>query len=251
MICAVIISCSTQPNYNSKFYKLYYKIQKENTLLNKIIKPTVKVNNGSGIIFKFKKDDKYNTAYILTAAHVILRENMLSLLADDIKNKDPKTLLHNKIPVFLYKYKNGRSILDTIFLAEYVHANISQDLAIIKIYVPKGIKIHTATLEKYNRLYLGETLYLSGCGMRGSPMINQGIYVGKDIIKGSTFGAYSGGAIFGDSGGAVFNKDFNVIGIISCIKMFKYSKNINIPLFHHSIFHITNYNKIQEIISNG
>lgn len=246
LISLSFVSCYPVSNQNINLKK----IDHENKLFAHVIEPTVKVCHGSGVIFHCKETYTAKTIYILTAAHVVLKENMLSLTRNDIKTRHPSEFINNKLLVFLYKTQNKESCLANAFMGKYVYANIAQDIAIIKAVVPQHTKIQVASLSN-DKLYVGETLYMSGCGMRLTPMISKGIYVGTNKIGLEVFGGYSGGAIFGDSGGPIFNDKLQVVGIISCIRMLKRSATVSYPIYNHASFHIINSEKIKQIINNG
>lgn len=162
---------------------------------------------GSGVIIRSEKSkgpifkDKYiNT--ILTAAH-------------NIEHINPPLKIH------VGKYKDwseleGFNVYEGIVYAK----NTTLDIAIILFVTDE--KMIVAKLDVDKKLYLGEAVIRFGFGMGDDIRFDEGKITGvKTILPKSMAGMVRMNAhtIVGDSGGPVYDSDYNVIGITHAIRV--------------------------------
>lgn len=161
---------------------------------------------GSGVIVRSEKSigqffkNKYvNT--VITAAH-------------NIKHFNPPLKIH------VGKYKNWSELDDFDTYEAIVYAK-NQELDIAVLLFVSDKKMNVAKLTADKKLYLGEKVIRFGFGMGDDIRFDEGKITGvKTILPKSMAGMARMNAhtIFGDSGGPVYDSEYDVIGITHAIR---------------------------------
>ena len=178
VLCFSFLGC-TQP-----------QIQKDLTVEQMCLSTTGISMVGSGVIVKINENKLGGIAdevFILTAHHVIA-------------DADP----HN---VFVtIPDKDGK---DQIFIGEINNYLESKDLAMVKVYVKNGMCVPVRLSN--NLCEVGDKLYAVGYPS-GNLIVTQGIS-GRIIRNNKQTGVFTGGIVFGNSGGGIFNSKGELVGI--------------------------------------
>jgi S1-C subfamily serine protease len=187
----------------------------------KMIYPVVRVTEGrsagSGtVIYCQAKDGKYDT-YVLTNHHVIADAITVTEEWSPIEKKDVKTERRSVVYVEIFQYRDLSVPVGTLKIeADVVAYSRNEDMALIKLRSDKCID-HVADLapEKSQR-YILDVTYAVGCSLAFPPLPTAGIITRLNMLIDSLpFHMSSAQIIYGNSGGAMFNADRELIGIPS------------------------------------
>ena len=218
------------------------------------IRSTVSVNNSSGVVLF--KDNGF--MYVLTAFHVVQKIKILlivdpkdltdciylsTLITGDKKTKLYKkkifTPLSENTVKFFCRNEEGY-IWDTVSVdAKVIYENKLRDLAVVKVkYINEDIP---PILGGEEPMY-GDYLYIVGCPVKLKPVVVDGILGGFSEFDGENKGLFTGGTIYGNSGGGVYNKQNKLVGIVVAV----YKKGTTIP--HLGLFTLITERELKEII---
>ncbi len=206
------------------------------------------VSTGSGVIFDLDKEK--GNAYVLTNYHVIYSADV-ALEGDDLWKKDIYVYLYGAMDYTCYKpnanSQNYKVKYNDGILATYVGSSIYYDVAILKISNSEYLKNSVATEVKFGSsddLSVGEKVYAIGNPAGAGIAVTNGllsvdseeITLAMDVkiqtMKDTFFGpvsSYDKGSKYfdyrvlrtdaaingGNSGGALFNADGELIGIVN------------------------------------
>jgi len=201
---------------------------------------------GTGVIFKSHKleDGKY-VNFVLTCAHVIPDEEKAPKPSGGLL---PFKLFHKlKFTVKKANYKDWSTLVDyTDFDSKVVYKDLKRDFAILVFESKEAMPI--ADLAPKAKLYIGNDVFRVGCGMGDFMRVDYGKITAIDYtLSGRIKDVYrtSIPTIGGDSGGPMFNEEYQVVGIAEAIRSIQsFSKSplsqgfLVVPI-QHPICHIS------------
>lgn len=167
--------------------------------------PTIMVNcnnhSGTGVIITSKLDDKSYKNIYLTCAHNL-----------------PENYIDSTVTIFTYKnwsHQEGCKI----YQCKYLIVDRKEDIAVGVFET--STKLFTVDLNKTNKIYIGNNIFKIGCGENDIPRIDYGkissVNSNVDILKnGYRISAYT---VQGDSGGPIFNSDYQLIALTKGIRV--------------------------------
>ena len=245
-------------------------IQDSDLLWEKVILPTVVVNQaqgqGTGIVIK-KTDIGNNTeeVIVLTVYHSIKFWHG-HLVPQKTSIIDPFPLTPNTRPssrpstqpaikfdlkiveellpsldiYFTLKMSRRGILVQQKFKGDVIATSTEWDMLLLKTYVPKGIAYVAQIADKRIGKYaIGRKLFTVGFPFgKNNQIYTEGVLGGIDIIGDK--GIFTGGIAFGNSGGGVFDQDYNVIGISRELKGTQQH-----PVWHLGVFERVCRDKIE------
>jgi len=173
---------------------------------------------GSGTILYSEPDPENDGEYlnfVLTNHHVIDSLILLKESWDSVMKKNRKKEFFTKAKVEVFEYIR-QSVMDSSnrFVADVVAYSVSHDLALLKVSTPRKFEFVAPIFpkDKINDLRLFCDIAVSGCSMAHEPFCNFGqlTFLSEDIENKQYF-MYNAGSYFGNSGGALFWGDENVL----------------------------------------
>jgi len=228
----------------------------QKTFINNL-SSTVMVNGASGVVI-YKTDTEM---YVLTARHVLFKTDIVfvkdpkdtkdyTFIVDLIHNGKKEKLFYKKIIVpneenhikFYYRSQQGYEI-DTIDIQGFpVYLNKERDLAVLKVnFINEDIQpVIGGNEPTYNN-----KLYKIACPMEMSPVATDGILGGFTEYGDETKGIFTGGTIFGNSGGGIFNSKHECVGVVMAV----YKKGEIIS--HLGIFTLITKKELDNIIQEA
>ncbi len=180
----------------------------EEVVINNSLKSTVSIQTvfgtsayaGAGVVYEITQD---NEAYIITNHHVV-------------SNPNDKAQISTNISVMFY----GMEYKDFAYSATYIGSMTSYDISVIKVQLDEQTAFVEPVKIATSRVYAGDTAYAIGNPLGYGLSITKGIVsVDSEVI--STSG-YSNLRVLridasvngGNSGGGLFNKYGELIGIV-------------------------------------
>jgi len=200
--------------------------------LENILYPVVRVTTkqgsmGSGTVIYSKLIDSKKgiyESYIVTCHHVISS----SIIKGDYYNENTEKYepFEERTPVLIefFFYKNDRIVKVKKVFADIVAYKKKHDLALLRVRTTKKIRFvaKIPTDKKINSLRILDDIYAVGCPLGMPPIPTKGHITSLSMnIEGETFWLTSSPIIYGNSGGALFTKDFYLIGVTARIASYR------------------------------
>jgi len=202
-----------------------------------VVRITSNYAGGSGTVVYSKKDDdgKYST-YVLTNHHVVagsieIKEEWDSTLGKEVK-REKRSMVH----VEVFKYRNLSTPVGTLKVEATIELyNEDGDMALVKLRSDDKIQ-HVATLcsdENMKKIHVLDKTIAVGCSLLCPPLPTDGILTRLNFYMSSIpYHMSSSQIIYGNSGGAMFKEDGELIGIPSRIAVVGWST----PITHMGFF---------------
>lgn len=175
-------------------------------LINSTVKITRTNVSGTGVILWSEiseDDDRIKETYIITNRHVV----------GDEKN----------VSIDKFKYLKDRNTVGyTTYGASVVFVSSTYDLALIKLQTSTDEVFSPVSIiakEDWDNVTLYEEMYLASCGLGDSPFITNGNLSSVDRLE--TEMQLTANAIFGSSGGGIYDDEGYLVGIVNSIKAVK------------------------------
>ena len=190
-----------------------YSEAEEKQIINNILNSSVVVMGlqgmGSGTVIKKTND----SMYILTCEHVV----------DDVIKLKKKTGLDLGARVGYLKETNNMPIGNTTYGAEIIKYNKRIDLALLKVYFNDDMLYEAPIADEFP--VKGDSIYVVGNPLGVVRTISKGIVsnlVDNGIIVDATL-------TFGNSGGGLFNKLGELIGVPASVMAYAEIEGVAIP----------------------
>jgi len=220
---------------------------------------------GTGVVIKTNKIGGLEETYILTARHVVLRE-IKAILATQAQQDfaftliskepwfydvdyNPQTgtiILIKKIPLDFVKVSvnviENEEIVQKDLDASVIFVSKKKDLALIRL-ISKQTLSEAINVQDKTKCQAGDDLW--SCGFTVSELtLTKGI-LGRELKEnGSRMGLFTGGIIVGESGGGVFDKNGDLIGIVVNVKGTRSTG----PIWHLAGFEFVDKKTIEEMM---
>jgi S1-C subfamily serine protease len=183
----------------------FFGLKEKDDIFNRAISPTVKIVSkdkeisGTGVVFKsIKKDDNLYYNIILSCEHIIGK----------------------KVSVAEYKYQEKNYCNEEVgHPAAIIGKDETNDLSLILTITKTPLPV--AKINTDHEYKLLEQVYTIGCGLSDTPRFAEGKINGLTPSKQKLDAIRTTVPIVpGDSGGGLFNKQNEVIGIANSIRKF-------------------------------
>ena len=209
-------------------------------LHEKVLYPVVRViakkAMGSGTILYSKPSEtvpnEYET-YVLTNCHVVEDSISYKKEWDALLKRDVKKEILDAVQVQEFRYYTGRSVVvgESSVQADIVAYDKTQDLALLKARDVKKYEFVAEMFPRDGKLEMLMELLCVGCGMGERPLMTYGFLSGMNReIDNYPYHLSSANSVFGNSGGAVFEKEsMQFVGVPS---------RIAVSLFGQAITHM-------------
>lgn len=197
-------------------------------LHERILYPTVRVKTdkagGSGVVIYSKPDPRSPSDYltfVLTNWHVISEAIKVDKKWDSVRSMDVKREVLNEVTVESFSYVNESTVVSSnAHKAEIVAYNEDHDLALLRVLSPIAM-VHVAEIIPKGdipKMRLFDETRICGCSLLHDPLPTKGEITGiREVIQGKEkeYLMTSAPGIFGNSGGALFDIQGRVIGVVS------------------------------------
>ena len=208
-------------------------------LHERVLYPTVRIktdkSGGSGVVIQSKPDPKDTSKYltfVLTNWHVISDAIRLAKAFDSVIKAEVKKDILSEVTVESFLYVDDSSVVSrNAHQAEIVAYSQEHDLAVLKLLSP-FVYSSTATLvarDDIKSLRLFDETWVCGCSLLHDPFANHGTITGlREIIDQKEYLMTNSAGIFGNSGGALFDRSGRVLGIVSRVTSIQLGFGIDI-----------------------
>lgn len=179
----------------------------------KVLYPVVRVRTGkaggSGVLVysELGKDGKY-VNIVLTCEHVISEAISLRDDWDTVLKRNIKKEFFEPVSVEIFDYEGSNVISSNSTQADVIAYDKHHDLAALKLYNPRQIQYVAGIFPKdgIRGLRVGNPCIVCGCSLLHDPFPNPGTltYL-REIIDQKAYLMANAPAIFGNSGGGMFN----------------------------------------------
>jgi len=200
-------------------------------LHKKILYPIVRVRaenaGGTGICIyskpvpkeskKFRKDREVYETYLLTAEHVVNDCIKIDKRWDSVLKREIRKEILSRLRIEFFDYVDlSTPVSSNEHDAEIIAYDKEGDIALLKVDTPRKAEYVASLLprDKVGSLRLFHKVWASGCSLGHPPIPMEGRITSlREDIEDRNYFMYSAHTIFGNSGGAVYTTDGDLIGI--------------------------------------